>query len=114
MLVGLILLMIFFETKELQRKQFKRPFKVLAFRAVIITILILLTFNLKAGNVVYETGSLTTPTYDNSTGRLIDVDSQIVYSAIPLYQELSIIGFALMIFYAYRIASTFLRGDYNE
>lgn len=112
-MICLILLMIFFEWRELEKRNINR-YKILSYRSVIITTFIILFFKLKNGLVVYQTGQLVTPLINQTTRELISTTTQIIYTTIPFSRELAFVALCFIIFYSYRVASVFLGGTYQE
>lgn len=98
---------LYFDYKESSKGRYKSRFKLLAFKSVIITILIILTFQLYGNQVTYSTGVIEKQYYKADNVTLDYITKDPVLKPIPLSKELATIFLMLTLYMTYWISDTF-------
>lgn len=98
---------LYFDYKESLKGRHKNRYKLFAFRTIIITVMILLTFQLFGNQVTYNNGILETHHYKADNVTLDYITKDPVTTPIPFSRELAVIFLMLVLYLTYWISDTF-------
>lgn len=98
---------LFFDYKESKKGRHKNRYKLFAFRTIIITVMILLTFQLFGNQVTYNDGITETHYYKADNVTLDYITKDPIKTTIPFSRELAVIFLMLVLYLTYWISDTF-------
>ena len=98
---------LYFDYRESKKGRHKNRYKLFAFRTVIITILIILTFQLYGNQVTIKNGLVETHYYKPDGVTIDYVTQDPVEETIPLSRELAVIFLMFTLYVTYWISDTF-------